>query len=146
MFSVAWQLSVFKGWGMTRVVRVMIVLIGIPRITRMFLMKEEKPTRNIPVLWTCRQPKPASELLCTDNSSKSSCFCQGRVSGYFSFPAFLKCTWSYQCVDWNNNFNWLKNYLENKALELACLETYQHHVHSKGHVSHKIPQHFTKEV
>lgn len=50
MFSVAWQLSVFKGWGMTRVVRVMIVLIGIPRITRMFLMKEEKPTRNIPGL------------------------------------------------------------------------------------------------
>lgn len=85
MFSVAWQLSVFKGWGMTRVVRVMIVLIGIPRITRMFLMKEEKPTRNIPGLSTCRQPKAASELLCTHNSSKSSCFCRRKSEWLFFF-------------------------------------------------------------
>lgn len=76
MSSVAQQLSVFKSRGMTRVLRVMIVLTGIPRITRMFLTKEEKPTRNIPGLRTCKLPKPAPEPLCKDNSSKSSCYCR----------------------------------------------------------------------
>lgn len=67
MFSVAQQLSLFKSRGMTCIGRVMIVLIGIPRITRMLLTKEEKPTRNIPGLQTCKLPKPASELFCKDN-------------------------------------------------------------------------------
>lgn len=89
----------------------MIVLIGIPRITRMFLTKEEKPTRNIPGLWTCKllKPasellKPASELLCKENSSKSSYFCkrQSELAVIFLFLPF----WKACCL--TNELNWLE--------------------------------------
>lgn len=95
---VAQQLPALKSRGMTCTVRAMIVLMGIPRITRMFLTKEEKPTRNIPGLWTCKLPKTSIWAALWRQEQQIQLLLQEaqRVSRYFSFPSSLKCTWSYQ--------------------------------------------------